>query len=104
MGATAWAARSWVCGSELGQVQPGFLADLLLVDGNPLDDLRMLEDRGPAVAIMKDGIFHKRPPPAPISAGMYDMDYGMTGGARRSSAPPARALARDARWRSHRRA
>lgn len=29
---------------ELGQVAPGFLADLIAVDGNPLDDIRVLAD------------------------------------------------------------
>ena len=32
-----WAARSWGRPDELGQVKPGYLADLLLVDGDPLD-------------------------------------------------------------------
>jgi imidazolonepropionase-like amidohydrolase len=30
--------------SDLGQVAPGFLADLIAVDGNPLDDIRLLAD------------------------------------------------------------
>jgi imidazolonepropionase-like amidohydrolase len=46
---------------DLGQVREGFLADLLLVDGDPLADLRLLEDRAHLVAIMKDGAFHKQP-------------------------------------------
>ena len=32
-------------GNELGQVRPGFLADLLLVDGDPLADIAVLQDR-----------------------------------------------------------
>jgi len=48
-------------GDELGQVREGFLADLLLVDGDPLADLRLLEDRANLVAIMKNGAFHKAP-------------------------------------------
>ena len=46
---------------ELGQIQEGFLADLLLVDGNPLDDPTVLLDRDKLTAIMKDGQFHKQP-------------------------------------------
>jgi imidazolonepropionase-like amidohydrolase len=41
-------------------VQEGALADLLLVDGDPLADIRLLEN--PArniVVIVKDGIVHK---------------------------------------------
>jgi imidazolonepropionase-like amidohydrolase len=47
--------------SELGQLKEGFLADLLLVDGDPLADLAILGDRKKLLAIMKDGAFHKEP-------------------------------------------
>src|SRR5262249_30741335 len=45
---------------KLGVVEQGALADLLLVNGNPLEDLHLLEE--PAqnlVLIMKDGQIHK---------------------------------------------
>ncbi|OAF06043.1 hydrolase [Bradyrhizobium centrolobii] len=45
---------------KLGVVQEGALADLLVVDGNPLDNIRLVED--PAknfVVIMKDGKIYK---------------------------------------------
>ncbi len=45
----------------LGQIRPGFLADLLLVKGDPTTDTRVLEDKRNLLAIMKDGRFHKRP-------------------------------------------
>jgi imidazolonepropionase-like amidohydrolase len=45
----------------LGQVKEGFLADLLLVSANPLDDVTVLQDPANLVAIMKDGQFHKEP-------------------------------------------
>lgn len=45
---------------ELGIVREGALADLLLVDGDPLADVALLQDRGRLLAIMKDGAFHKR--------------------------------------------
>jgi imidazolonepropionase-like amidohydrolase len=48
-------------GHELGQVKAGYLADLLLVDGNPLADVAILRDRKRLLAIMKDGSFHKAP-------------------------------------------
>ena len=47
-------------GGELGQVKEGALADLLLVDGNPLEDVTILQDAGRLMVIMKDGSFHKR--------------------------------------------
>jgi imidazolonepropionase-like amidohydrolase len=45
-------------------VKPGALADLLLVDGDPLADVAILQDRGRLRAIMKDGVLHKAPPAA----------------------------------------
>jgi imidazolonepropionase-like amidohydrolase len=41
--ATQWAAELLGLDGEIGIVQPGFVADLILVDGNPLTDLRRLE-------------------------------------------------------------
>ena len=46
--------------NDLGQIQEGFLADLLLVDGDPLTDPGVLLDRGKLHVVMKDGTFHKR--------------------------------------------
>jgi imidazolonepropionase-like amidohydrolase len=46
---------------ELGQVREGYLADLLLVDGDPTRDVRILQDRGRILMIMKDGAIHKHP-------------------------------------------
>jgi imidazolonepropionase-like amidohydrolase len=41
---------------KLGVVQEGALADLLLVDGNPLADIKLVEDPATRfVVIMKDG-------------------------------------------------
>ena len=48
-------------GNELGLVREGYLADLLLVDGDPSMDVRILQDRSRLLAIMKDGKFHKAP-------------------------------------------
>jgi len=45
---------------ELGTVRPGALADLLVVDGNPLRDLGLFQDQGAHLtAIMNGGRFHK---------------------------------------------
>jgi imidazolonepropionase-like amidohydrolase len=48
-------------GHELGLVKEGYLADLLLVDGDPLADVRILQDKARILAIIKDGNFHKAP-------------------------------------------
>ncbi len=46
---------------ELGQLKPGCLADLLLIDGDPLADIKTLQDPERILAVMKDGEFHKAP-------------------------------------------
>jgi imidazolonepropionase-like amidohydrolase len=48
--------------TELGQIQPGYLADLLLVAGDPTQNVAILQDKNNLRAIMKDGRFHKPPP------------------------------------------
>jgi imidazolonepropionase-like amidohydrolase len=45
---------------KLGCLKPGAFADLLVVDGNPLKDLKVLQGQGKHLfAIMKGGRFHK---------------------------------------------
>jgi imidazolonepropionase-like amidohydrolase len=46
-------------GDELGLIREGYLADLVLVDGNPLEDIAVLQDRDRLAAIVKNGEFHK---------------------------------------------
>jgi imidazolonepropionase-like amidohydrolase len=48
-------------GDELGQVREGFLADLLLVDGDPTFNVVILQNENHLNAIMKDGRFYKSP-------------------------------------------
>lgn len=47
---------------SLGQVREGYLADLILVDGDPLADISCLEQRERIRAVMKGGVFHRRAP------------------------------------------
>jgi imidazolonepropionase-like amidohydrolase len=44
---------------ELGRIEAGYLADLLLIDGDPTKDVTLLQDRDRIIAIMKRGQFHK---------------------------------------------
>ena len=45
---------------ELGTIAPGAVADILVVDGDPLGDLGLLQEQGRHIpVIMKDGRFHK---------------------------------------------
>ena len=41
---------------ELGMIREGWLADLLLVDGDPLADVTVMQDRAKLAMIMKDGV------------------------------------------------
>ena len=43
----------------LGQIRPGYLADILIVDGDPTQDVTILQDKARLTAIMKGGRFHK---------------------------------------------
>ncbi len=44
-------------GDELGTIEPGKIADLLIVKGNPAKDITLLQNRKNLHAIMKDGEF-----------------------------------------------
>jgi imidazolonepropionase-like amidohydrolase len=49
---------------KLGVVEEGALADLLLVDGDPLEDLKLIEDPDKSfLLIMKDGVIYKNTVP-----------------------------------------
>ena len=43
----------------MGQVKPGNYADCILVDGNPLDDIEVLQDHDKLNIIMINGRVHK---------------------------------------------
>jgi len=58
---TAYAGALMGLPGELGLVKEGYLADLLLVEGDPLADVTILRHQSRLLGIMKDGRFHKRP-------------------------------------------
>jgi imidazolonepropionase-like amidohydrolase len=59
--ATLYGGQIMMKGDELGTVKEGALADLLLVDGDPLANLAILRDPKRLLAVMKDGVFAKSP-------------------------------------------
>lgn len=63
--ATKYGGEIMGMGNELGLVKEGYLADLLLVDGDPLASIRILQDRERILAVMKDGRFHRQPDMTP---------------------------------------
>jgi imidazolonepropionase-like amidohydrolase len=48
-----------VSGDKLGEIKEGYMADLLLVDGDPLQDLSVLLKQDRLVVIMKGGDVYK---------------------------------------------
>jgi len=59
--ATMYGGQLMGMGDELGLVREGYLAGLLLVEGDPLKDLSILRDRDLITHIMQGGRLHKRP-------------------------------------------
>ena len=55
--ATKTGAELLGMGDELGTIEPGKIADLLIVKGNPAKDITLLQNRKNLHAIMKDGEF-----------------------------------------------
>jgi imidazolonepropionase-like amidohydrolase len=62
LSATAWGGPMMRMGKVLGYIREGYLADILLIDGDPLTDITVLQDRARILAVMKDGEFHRAPP------------------------------------------
>jgi len=57
--ATRYGGEIMMAGNELGQIKEGYLADVMLVTGNPLADIRVLQDPEKIALVMKDGVIHK---------------------------------------------
>ena len=61
LAATQYGGQIMGMGDELGMLKEGYLADMILVDGDPIANVRILQEHDRLLAIMKDGKFHKRP-------------------------------------------
>jgi len=55
-------------GNELGLIREGYLADLLLIDGDPTDDVRILQDKNRIQMIMQGGALYKSPTRQAVAA------------------------------------
>jgi imidazolonepropionase-like amidohydrolase len=58
--ATGDAAKALRLDHKIGLVEKGRIADLLVVNGNPLEDLTLLQKSERLVLVMKDGVFVKK--------------------------------------------
>jgi len=56
--ATAYGGEAFM-GDKMGEIKEGFLSDIIIIDGDPLADITLFQDRNNILAIMKDGQFHK---------------------------------------------
>jgi imidazolonepropionase-like amidohydrolase len=59
LSATAGVAALLMRGHELGKIKEGYYADCILVDGNPLDDITILQDHDKLNVIIINGRVHK---------------------------------------------
>jgi imidazolonepropionase-like amidohydrolase len=66
--ATRFGAEAMRQQDRLGTLQPGKLADLIVVEGNPLHDITLLENRKTISHVMKGGRFFRRPAVQPEAA------------------------------------
>jgi imidazolonepropionase-like amidohydrolase len=60
LSATRTNARLFGLADRIGTVEEGKLADLIVVDGQPLDDVALLQDAGRVAMVMRDGVVHTR--------------------------------------------
>ena len=68
--ATSAAARCLGVQNEIGTVEPGKLADLVLVDGDPLERIEVLQDLERVVLVIKGGRIAANRLPAGLSASL----------------------------------
>ena len=59
LSATRTNAELFGMADQIGTIEEGKLADLILVDGNPLDDIGVLQDARNVALVMRDGVVMK---------------------------------------------
>jgi len=56
LAATRNAADALGQSDKLGTIEPGKLADMVVVDGNPLEDIKILQEQSKIALVMKSGL------------------------------------------------
>jgi imidazolonepropionase-like amidohydrolase len=59
--ATQYGGQLMDLGDELGLLKPGYLADMLVVKGDPTTDVTVLQDADNLVYILQNGAYYKSP-------------------------------------------
>jgi hypothetical protein len=72
--ATAGVATLLMRGHELGKIKKGYYADCILVDGNPLDDITVLQDHDRLNVIVINGRVHKARRKEYVAPPVYGQD------------------------------
>lgn len=67
LAATAWAAELLQINNEVGRIEPGLAADLVVLERNPLDDTSLLTDQSAIRAVIQAGQVVRRAPSTPRS-------------------------------------
>ncbi|OSZ45856.1 cytosine deaminase [Alcaligenes faecalis] len=88
--ATKYGAELMQRPDELGQIKEGFLADIILIDGNPIEDLSLLQDPEKILMVMKDGEIFKNTrtvlPPRGVIRSIYGGNPLVEAGVRKEAA------------------
>jgi imidazolonepropionase-like amidohydrolase len=74
LAATTGMAALLMRSHELGQIKEGYYADCILVDGNPLEDITILQDHDKLNIIMINGRVHKAGRKEYIAPPVYGQD------------------------------
>ena len=64
---------------KLGTVEVGKIADLIVIDGDPLADISVMYDPGNVLAVMKDGKFYRSALPVPETQASASAAAGCNG-------------------------
>jgi imidazolonepropionase-like amidohydrolase len=58
--ATGIASQTLGLGNQIGTIERGKFADLIVIEGDPLKDISLLQNKEKLVIVMKEGRFHKK--------------------------------------------
>ena len=59
--ATQWGGELMNRGDELGLIKEGYLADMVMLDGDPIKNIKIVQHADKIFMVMKDGKYHKAP-------------------------------------------